>query len=304
MVHNAFSNDIANVCPSHSADNTNTLSAISSDVAHKSFRIGLIQSGFPSDGNVISQVRRFCTEAAEQHCDIVVFPENLMCPYDLTAKELLRLSEPISGPFMTALADVARECNLWIVGTMSEWRDGDTPPYNTAFVLSAAGTLKGTYRKCHLYDAHGVRESDRMSYGDMLAKTVRTPFCTLGLAICYDLRFPETARSLALQGADLILFPSAWHDGPHKEEHWKTLLRARAIENEVFVAGVCHAGERYVGRSLVANPLGTMLCEGPAGIKEAMVTCDIDLDAIATARDAMPIMGHRRPELYGSLTDS
>ena len=304
MVQHSFSNDIAGESPSRSADNTKKAASISYDVADRRFRIGLIQSGFPSDGDVLSQVRRFCIEAKEQHCDIVVFPENLMCPRDLTAEELLRLSEPISGPFMTALADVAKECGLWIVGTMSERRDDDMPPYNTAFVLSASGTLGGTYRKCHLYDAHGVRESDRMSYGDTLAKTVRTPFCTLGLAICYDLRFPETARSLALQGADLILFPSAWHDGPHKEEHWKTLLRARAIENEVFVAGVCHAGERYVGRSLVADPLGTMLCEGPTGNEEAIITCDIDLNAIASARDAMPIMDHRRPELYSSLTNS
>lgn len=287
--------------PDRTAAETRQASPAYTGPSPATFRLGLVQSGFPADGDVIAQVRSFCHAAKEQACDIVAFPENLMCPRDLTADELQRLSEPICGPFIKEMARISKESNLWLVGTMSERREDGGAPYNTAFVLSPEGTLEGTYRKCHLYDAHGVRESVRMSAGDSMGRVVQTPFCTLGLAICYDLRFPEMARSLALQGAELILYPAAWHNGPHKENHWKTLLAARAIENEVFVAGICHAGTRYVGRSLVADPLGTILCEGPEATEEALVVCDLDRGAIASARDAMPIMEHRRPELYGSL---
>jgi predicted amidohydrolase len=118
------------------------------------------------------------------------------------------------------------------------------------------------------------------------------------MGICYDLRFPEVARTLALAGSGLLLFPAAWHDGPNKPLHWKTLLRARAIENECFVAGICDAGTRYVGTSHVFDPLGNELVGG----SDDLFTCDIDLDAVRSARYAMPVFSHRRPELYGSLT--
>lgn len=261
------------------------------------FRIGLAQSGYPADGDVLAQVRSFATSAAEQGVDLLVFPECLMSPRELSAGELRELAEPLDGPFVQGVATAARDHGLWVAFTMSE-ACPEGAPYNAAVVVDDGGNLRGVYRKCHLYDAHGVRESDRMTAGAALAAPVKTPFCTLGLEICYDLRFPEGARAAALAGCDMLVYPSAWYDGPNKVSHWETLLRARAIENELFVAGVCHAGERYVGRSLVADPLGRVLAQGPDGSEEALVVCDIDLSAVAAARDAMPVLDHRRPELY------
>lgn len=287
------------------------------------FRIGLAQCGFPSDGDVVSMVERFAAEAQTAGCSLLVFPEDLMSPRPLTIEELRGQAEPVDGPFARAVGAAARRHGLWVVATMSETvgrddapngRAGESgpppsacdepagpPPYNTAVVFDDAGAARRVYRKCHLYDAHGVYESDRMTAGDALCEPARAPFCTLGVGICYDLRFPESARAAALAGCDLVVYPACWYDGPEKAEHWRTLLRARAIENELFVAGACRAGERYVGRSLVADPLGRVLAEGPAGCEansELLVTCEIDVDAVAAARDAMPVLEHRRPDVY------
>ena len=262
------------------------------------FAIGLAQCGHPLDGDVLAQVEAFAAAAAEEGVSLLAFPECLMQPRELSAEELRELAEPLDGPFARGVAETAARLGLWIAFTMSETNSAGGPPFNTAVVVDDAGEVRGTYRKCHLYDAHDVRESDRMAAGDSLGQPVCAPFATIGLGICYDLRFPELARNAALAGCDLLLYPSAWYDGPEKTAHWETLLRARAIENECFVAGVCRVGERYVGRSLVTDPLGRVLARGPRGSEEALVVCEIDLDEVARVRKAMPALDHRRPELY------
>lgn len=262
------------------------------------FRLGIAQAGFPGDGGVLPQIDRLACEASREGVALLAFPENLMCPKELGAQELAELAEPLDGPFVHGICDTARAHGLWVVATMSEKSMREKPPYNTALVVDDSGAVRGTYRKCHLYDAHGVCESDRMTAGDAPCMPVRTPFCTLGVGICYDLRFPEVARSLALCGCDVLLFPAAWHDGPGKALHWRTLLCARAIENECFVAGVCHGGSRYVGMSHVFGPLGDVLVEG----RDELLVCDVDLRAVRSAREAMPVLAHRRPDLYAELS--
>jgi len=262
------------------------------------FRLAIAQSGYPLGGNVLVQVESFVERAADKDARLVAFPENLMHPRELGAGELARLAEPLEGSFARGVCKIAHTYGVWIAFTMNELDSVSgigRPPYNTAVLCSADGEICGTYRKCHLYDAHGVYESERLSAGDELCRPVRTPFCTVGMGVCYDLRFPEVARMLALGGCDLLLFPAAWHDGPNKLLHWKTLLRARAIENECFVAGACHAGSRYVGQSFVFDPLGNELIGG----SDELLVCDIDIDSVHAARDAMPVFSHRRPDLYG-----
>lgn len=266
------------------------------------FTLVLAQSGYPQDGDVLAQIEGFATKAEAAGAALLAFPEALMSPRELTASELHTLAETLDGPFMQEVGRIAARHRLWMVGTMSEVNPAGGPPLNTAFVVDDAGALRGSYQKCHLYDAHGVRESERMTAGSQLDVVVPTPFCTLGLAICYDLRFPEAARALALAGADLLLYPAAWYDGPHKLSHWETLLKARAIENELFVAGICHAGERFVGESLVYGPLGELVAQGPGtdapSKGEGLVIARVNTSAVASARDAMPVFDHRRPELY------
>lgn len=266
------------------------------------FTIGLAQSGYPEDGDVIAQARGYAARAAEAGCQLLVFPENFMWPRKLSAQELFELAEPVDGPFVQEVCQVMREFGLWAVFTMNEVNPAGGPPFNVAVVVDDAGQVRGSYRKCHLYDALGVRESDRLSAGDALFTPVETPFCTLGVAICYDLRFPELARAAALAGCELLVYPAAWHVGRSKPEQWETLLRARAIENEMFVAGAGRSGRGFVGCSLAADPMGRILGKGASGTHEdgieSLVTCEIDLERMATTRENMPILEHRRPELY------
>ena len=264
------------------------------------FTIALAQAGFPENADVLAQAQAWASRAKNAGADLLVFPENQMLPRDDADTGIL--AESLGGPFAHAIRSIAASHGLWIAHTMYE-RDGcGALPFNTAVLVDDAGHQVAVYRKCHLYDAHGVLESDRYSKGNVLPRAIDTPFGRIALAICYDLRFPEAARSCAIQGCDLLLYPAAWHAGPCKLEHWQMLLRARAIENELFVAGVCHAGTRYSGASMVVDPLGRVLAQADGdsagNAPEDLVVCTIDTDEVARARDAMPVLQHRRVDLY------
>ena len=178
---------------------------------------------------------------------------------------------------------------------------GSTPPgdvpqraYNTVVAVDAAGSLVGAYRKVHLYDAFGTRESDRLEPGPpgVPPLVIRMGDLTFGVVTCYDLRFPESARRLVDAGADVIVVPAAWVDGPLKADHWRTLLRARAIENTAVVIGVGMAGPGLVGRSLLAGPdgvVGLELDETPQ-----VRTVDLDPEPLAQVRRQNPSLANRR----------
>ena len=269
-----------------------------------SFTLGLAQMGFPCNRSLMEHIESYIRAAHRRGVTLLAFPENLMCPHELDEDAVRRIAEPLDGAFVHSMSGMARNYGLWIVFTMYEVNPAGGPPFNTAVVVDSLGWVHGAYRKCHLYDAHGVRESDRMAFGGELCRSIPTPFCTIGLGICYDLRFPEVARALALQGCDVLIFPAAWHDGPNKATHWKTLLRARAIENECFVAGVCRTDKRYVGVSHVFDPLGYAVADKAVQADKELVVCSIDLNLVHAARDAMPVFAHRRPELYGVLGEA
>lgn len=193
------------------------------------FVLAIAQCGYPADGGVLAQVASWCAEAASRGAQLLVFPEDLMSPTRLEPSKLRDYAEPLDGPFVTHLRELARRWGLWIVFTTYE-ANANGAPYNTAVVVDRAGEVRGTYRKCHLYDAHGVFESERNTAGESLCEAIDTPFGKLGLAICYDLRFPEVARNAALSGCELVVYPSAWHDGPEKLNRWRALLKARASQ--------------------------------------------------------------------------
>ena len=262
--------------------------------------IALAQCGYPADGDVPAQVDAWCAKAAACKAGLLVFPEDLMSPKSLSADELRARAEPLDGCFVRSVSASAARHGIWVALTFYELDPAGGRPFNTAALVDASGNVVATYRKTHLYDAYDVRESERTGRGDALMVPVETPFGRIGLAICYDLRFPEVTRTAALEGCELMLFPSAWHDGPEKAAHWETLLRARAIENEIFVVGTCRAGERYVGRSLVADPLGRVLACAK-GKEEELVVYSIDTKVAEEARNNMPLLDHRRPELYDAL---
>ena len=172
----------------------------------------------------------------------------------------------------------------------------DGKPFNTAIVTDDKGVRRGFYRKVHLFDSATTHESERMSASDELFEPIDTPFGKLGMAICYDLRFPEVSRAAALAGCDIMVYPAAWVDGLGKALQWQTLLSARAIENEMFVIGACRADDGYVGQSLAVGPDGVVHARG--GEDEALLVAQLDTADLDRVRASIPVFDHRRPELY------
>lgn len=269
------------------------------------FKLALAQMAHPANGNVTDAVRIWALQAKRAGAQLVVFPECLMTPFEKTPEEFAASAQPLHGTFTRAMSSIAQEAGLWIIFTLNEKNPSGGAPYNTAVVIDANGTLRGSYRKTHLYAAHGIDEGQKMSAGFPLFAPIETPFCTLGVGICHDLRFPEVARAAALAGCNVLIFPAAWVGGSHKIQHWNTLLSARAIENELFVAGCCRPDRNCIGHSRVIGPLGEVLAEAgdDLGQESQLIVADIDIDQVKRVRDAMPILQHRRPELYRSLAD-
>lgn len=259
------------------------------------FVLGLAQTCHPEEGTVLELVDRFAAKAKKAGVDLLVFPESLMTRYEQELGDFLSAAESLDGEFCSGVNAIAAKHGLWMVYTASELNP-DGRPFNTAVVVDEKGVIRGAYRKTHLFDTDFTRESDRMGRGDSLFEPVETPFGKIGLGICYDLRFPEVARFAALRGADVLLYPAAWVDGKLKADQWQTLLRARAIENELFVAGVSRADKGYIGQSCVVDPQGVVIAAG--GPNEDLVVARIDTGKIDDVRSRMPVLEHRRPELY------
>lgn len=247
--------------------------------------------GDPDPRKNLETARNQTREAARRGARIVVFPEMFMA---LPQKgiPLTETAEPLDGPFAGALAGLARENDLWIAATVWEHIPGSDRVRNTAVLMSPEGKRVTAYRKLHLFDALSVRESDRMAPGDRLPEIVEAEGLRIGLSICYDLRFPEMFRHLADLGVDLILVPSAWYAGPLKEDHWLTLLRARAIENTCYIAGANLAGGPFSARSMVIDPFGVVLSDG--GEAPGLAFADIDPERIRAVREKLPALDHRR----------
>ena len=260
------------------------------------FTVGIAQTCHPDDGDVVALVERFAADAQAKGVELLVFPESLMSRYEADLGDFLAESQPVDGTFTQAVNAIAARCGLWIVYTMNE-RNEDGRPFNTAVAVDSEGAVRGIYRKVHLFDSATTTESERMAASDALFEPIETPFGKLGMAICYDLRFPEVSRTAALQGCDIMVYPAAWVDGAGKAAQWETLLCARAIENEMFVLGACRADEGYIGHSLAIAPDGTVLARGGSG--EELLVAQLDSQRLDAMRTAIPVFSHRRPEVYG-----
>src|SRR6202046_3802184 len=244
----------------------------------------------------LPRVRVALAAAAAGGASLAVFPEatQTRCGTDLEA-----VAEPLDGPFGMGLADAARSTGVALVaGVFEPAPDGRV--YNTAVAYDGAGYLVTSYRKLHLFDAFGQRESELVAPGSApVACDLGGVRC--GLAICYDVRFPELFRALAAGGSALIVLPAAWAAGLYKEEHWVTLVRARAIENTVWVAAVGQVPDpdepftraaTGVGRSLLVDPLGVVRADlGPA---PGVIVAEVDVDLIETVRASLPSLDNRR----------
>ncbi|AJY76209.1 carbon-nitrogen hydrolase family protein [Paenibacillus beijingensis] len=233
--------------------------------------------------------------------DMVVFPEVYMSNYPVGVPREVKLNdaEPLSGPFVTRMCELARKYGIWIIFGMRETTEdeGDDRVYNTTVIADSAGSIVSRYRKTHLYDAFGAKESRNIKPGSSLFKPVVTPFGTIGLLVCYELRFPEIARYQAVHGADIIIIPSGWVKGPVKETHWESLVTARALENTAYVVACDQVSDNYyIGQSMIVDPMGIVLARGPE--TEALIPCRLDLNRVKEVRTKLPSHMHRLPELY------
>ncbi len=232
-------------------------------------------------------------EAAGRASDLVLLPELWASGYDLAhaARYASRLEE---GAFARTAAMARRYC-VWVTGSLLELGE-DGAYYNTACLWDPTGKLRGVYRKTHLFR---LMQEDRYLSPGQDMDVFDLPWGRVALAICYDLRFPELFRRYALAGAVLTLIPSEW---PHpRMAHWQTLLRARAIENQMFIAGCNRAGVQgdtvFGGRSAIIDPWGTALVEGAE--EAAVLTAELDLARVDQVRQEVPVWRDRRSDLYG-----
>jgi deaminated glutathione amidase len=265
-------------------------------------RVALCQIPVSSRPSVnLERVREALADAAGQGADLAVFPEATQIRF---GSDLAAAAEPLDGPFCAGLAAAAKDAGAGLVaGVFEPAPDGRV--YNTAVVYNQTGERLAEYRKLHLFDAFGQRESDLVAPGAEIV-SCELGGIRVGLEICYDIRFPELSRTLAVGGATLLVVPAAWAAGLFKEEHWVTLVRARAIENTVWVAAVgqvpdpdepTHRHLAGVGRSLLVDPLGVVRAD--LGPFPGTTVCDVDQALVPRVRETVPSLANRRTDLFG-----
>ncbi len=233
--------------------------------------------------------------------DIVVLPEMFNCPYDYNY--FSRFSETSTGETTSMLSGIAKELNIYIIGGSIPEKDEDRI-YNTSFVFGKNGKMVARHRKIHLFDINiknsiSFKESRFITPGEDIT-VFKTDICTIGLAICYDMRFPELIRKMTLMGAELIIVPAAFNTitGP---AHWHITARARALDNQVYFACASPArdtGSTYeaYGHSLIVDPWGSIMAE--AGKEETLLNAGLDLTEIERIREELPLLKHRKPDIY------
>lgn len=221
--------------------------------------------------------------------DLLVLPEAA----DRTRKDGAddsHVPQPLTGPFISGLAAVTAGTDLTVVaGTVEE--TGEERPSNTLVAVSG-GRIAAVYRKIHLYDAFAHKESDRFLPGDGPLETFDVKGFSVGMMTCYDIRFPEVARALAVQGADIFALPTSWVAGPLKEMHWDIMTRARALENTCYLVTSSKTGPARIGMSSVVDPLGVIRAQ--LGHEEGMLSTVISMDQLDAVRAKLPVLQQRR----------
>jgi len=237
-------------------------------------------------------------QAKSKNAELIVFPEFLMAfsPASQTAPELTQVAESVDGVFITALSVAAKANGIAVIAPIYETSPVTHRVFDTAVWIDAKGDVASVYRKLHLYDAFGFKESDKFHPGDDVAPLVGLGDARFGMMICYDLRFPEMARMLTLSGANVLVAPSGWVQGDLKIEHWQTMIKARALENGCFVIAPNQIGNIYTGHSMAVDPLGRVLVD--LGEREAVEVIDLDMKLVTEVREKLPLIKNRRSDIY------
>lgn len=272
----------------------------------KSYKIALVQmksSTIKSENLKLSV--DYIRQAAKKKVELVCFPEFQMAysPLEQSAKELSTIAEnAINGNFITTLRKESKRHRIKIIATIYEnintkrKKKTDYRVSDTAIMISEKGDVMSIYRKLHLYDALGFKESAKLVGGDKIEMPVKVGIGKIGLEICYDIRFPEMSRILTLDGADVLVIPSGWVQGIMKEEHWQIMLKARAIENGCYVIAPDQVGNIFSGQSMVIDPFGITLLD--MGNKEGVEVVEIARDRVEFVRKSLPLLKNRRTDVY------
>ncbi len=266
------------------------------------FKLALCQVTGSADKELNrAKASQFIREAAANGAQVISLPEMWNCPY--SNDYFRKYAEPEDGESVQMMSDLAKELGIYLIGgTIAELCDDNV--YNTAFCFGKDGSIIGKHRKVHLFDIDVAgkfrfMESDTLTAGDSTT-VIDTEFCKIGVAICYDVRFPELFRNMALDGAKLIVLPAAFNTttGP---AHWDLLMRARALDYQVYFAANAPARDdngifRAYGNSCIVDPWAEFVAH--ADEKECIIYGDIDLEKEESIRQQLPVLKHRRPELY------
>ena len=246
-------------------------------------------------------ILQYIKKAATKKASLCTFPEFMMfyTRSSQTAKQLAEEAESINGNFVSEICKASKQNKIQVVGTFYEKGRKKDRVYDTSFLVDKSGKIISVYRKIHLYDALGFKESKKLEPGKKIAKPVKSSIGKMGMMICYDLRFPEMSRTLANEGSEILVVPSAWVKGKMKEEHWITINKTRAIENGCYVIAPDQVGNIYCGRSIVVDPFGKVLLDMKK--KQGISVVDIDLNKVKQIRKVLPLLKNRRTDIYPSL---
>lgn len=254
--------------------------------------LGQLESGTDIQAN-LAAMDRFAARAARDGAGLVAFPEYATYEKKKVDATFPEVAEPLDGPICQELAGTARRHRIGLVAGVVETSEVPGKAHNTLVAFGPEGDRLAYYRKIHLFDAQGFGESTFIEPGPSTAPVVFDHGgMRFGLLTCYDLRFPELARSLADAGAQVLLVCSSWVPGTHKTEQWLALNAARAIENSVYVAGVCQAPPVSVGRSVLVDPMGVV--EADLGLEPGVRAVDVSLETVERVRELFPMFRQRR----------
>lgn len=268
------------------------------------FTVGICQMGVIPDKQAnIEKARSMIDDAVSKGSQLIVLPEMFNCPYqsELFHEYAERASD---GPTISMLAECAANNKIIVVGGSIPEKDETGNVFNTSFIFNENGKMIGRHRKVHLFDVAikggtVFQESRTLAAGSSMT-VVNTSLGTMGVAICYDVRFPELARAMTLKGAQMIIYPAAFGPvtGP---AHWELLMRARAVDNQVYViaaAPALNAAAEYkaYGHSIIVDPWARVVAV--ASEEETVITGKVDFRTLDKVRDELPILKHRKPEVY------
>lgn len=269
-------------------------------MTENTLRVAVAQ--FPGSNNIAENkkyIERLSQQAADSNAELLVLPEAAMCSFSSELSELQRIATEHSPAFIEFMQDLAKRHQFTIVvGVLSASESAeDERVVNQLIAIDQKGNIISRYTKVHLYDAFSFKESDKVQPGaihddNSELSLFKLKGFNIGLVNCYDLRFPELSRKLAVAGADVLSLSAAWLAGPYKEDHWQTLSRARAIENTCYVLACGQTAPKNTGQSTIIDPMGAILAG--AGEEPGLIVQTLSKERINNVRKILPCLENRR----------